>query len=713
MPYETPQEETSQGNQEELEVSRFLDRLNIAESIDAAKLASIGQRVVDDYDIDKASRSDWEEMNRQAMELAKLIGKKKTFPFKGASNVYYPLITSAAIQFHARAYPNIMQTSGVVKGKVTGYDPDGAKASRACRIGEFMSWQLTEQMEEWEEELDKALLVLPITGCFFRKTYYSTLLGRNVSRLVYAEDLVVNNSASSLTTATRTSELIEYRPNEYIEQVRAGTFLNVELGESSGRDEDDRRNQSEQSHDDEDLPHIFIEQHRWIDLDGDGYQEPYIVTVHKDTAKVVRISTRFQQSGIITGEDGQLIRIEPDLYYTKFGFLPDPTGGFYDWGFGRLLAPINRTVNTTINQLLDAGTMSNAGGGFIGRGVKVGGKGRGRTGKTLSFGVNEWKSVDFTGDDLSKNIMPLPVKEPSPTLFSLLGMMVDAGKELSSIADVMSGQSPGMNVPAATTLALIEQGMKVFTAIYKRIYRSLKKEFKKLYRLNAIYLPQAEYSEVMDDQKAVTASDFSADFDVIPVGDPNEVSDMQKIFKSQALMQFQGQGLNDQVIQRRALEALAIPDIEEITENVPKPPPPPEVVVKAQEFELKGREMAVKEEETRQAAEKLPFEIEKLRTEAIKNIADAESKEPGQQLAQYNDIITALAQQVQTLTDAIGQLQGAQPVNGDYQGAVPGMEATPGDVGGMGEPGVIPGVPEGEFGAGTDIEPVITGPDIA
>jgi chaperonin GroES len=622
------------------------------------------------------------------MDLAKLKSVKKTFPFDNASNVIFPMITTAAIQFHARAYPNIVQPNGVVKAKVVGDDPQGMKAARAMRISEFMTWQLLEEDPDWEEELDKALLVLPIVGCFFKKTYYSTLYGRNVSKVVYAQDLIVNQKTKSLDTASRISELIEFRHNEYIEQVRSGNFLHVPLGPPTDESEDNNN-----SSEDTDAPHVFIEQHCWLDLDGDDYKEPYVVTVDKATGKVLSIKANYDEDSISRNDGNEIQRIESNQYYTKFNFIPAPDGSFYDWGFGALLSPINKTINTTINQLLDAGTLHNTGGGFIGQGLAL----HGKTNKKISFRVGEWKPIKATGDDIRKSIVPLPTKEPSLVLFQLLGMMVDMGDKLSSVADVMSGEMPGQNVPATTTLALIEQGMKVFTAIYKRIFRSLKKEFKKLYELNRLYLEQPEYTEVLDNEAATTQLDFGEDFDVVPVGDPNEVSDMQKIFKSQALMQFRGMGLNDQVIMQRALEALAVPDIPELTQNVPEPPTPPEVVLDAQKFEMEGRKLALEERKINIEEQKLPLELKKLDSESIKNIADAESKNPGDQYqdeggqGQYDDIVTALAQRVQELTDII--IQGGLPTSGLDQGAVTGMEEQPLDQGGL---------PVAEAGPGPD-----------
>jgi len=242
--------------------------------------------------------------------------------------------------------------------------------------------------------------------------------------------------------------------------------------------------------------------------------------------------------------------------------MPAIDGGFYGMGFGSLLLSTNSAVNTITNQLLDSGTLSNRQSGFLGRGLRL------TKGKSIQLGVGEWKPVESTGDDIRKNVFPMPVREPSPVLFQLLGMLIDAGKELSGMTEILSGQSPGANVPAESVLALIEQGLQVYSAIHKRIHRSQYKEFQKLRRLNALYLDQMFYSSVLDDEAAIVQSDFFAkDFDIVPVSDPNSTTMMQRILKAKAMLELRGQGLNDQEILKRYLLSM---DIEDIDMIIPK-----------------------------------------------------------------------------------------------------------------------------------------------
>jgi len=321
-----------------------------------------------------------------------------------------------------------------------------------------MSYQLLEQMEEWEEETDKLLVALPVAGCMFRKTYYCPVKKRNVSEVKFPTDIVVDYYAKSIESANRVSDTYDLYPNDIEERIRSGIFSDFEYAEKSersGEKTDGAGTTETPPASDVDAPHEFIEQHRWWDLDDDGYQEPYIVTVHRATQEVVRIVARYAAEGIEVNEKGRISSIKPIHYITKYGFIPAMDGGFYDIGFGQLLLPANKTINTVINQLLDAGTMSNVQGGFLGKGITLG---RGKSAGPLTFELGEWKQVNIPGDDLRKGIVPLPMKEPSMVLFQLLGLMIESGEKLSSVSDAMTGVSPGSNVPATSTLALIEQG---------------------------------------------------------------------------------------------------------------------------------------------------------------------------------------------------------------------------------------------------------------
>lgn len=654
----------------------FLSKPNIAVDLSQETLDAIGQRCLRDFDLDKASRSEWEDLIEKGMKLALQVLEEKSSPWPKCANVKYPLITVAAMQFAARAYPELIQGNNVVKTKVVGKDPQGLKSARAARVRDHMNYQVLEEMDGWEEDTDKLLHGLPITGTWFKKTYFDSLRGINVSEGLSPLIVVVNNKARSLDTTRRISHILPPKyANDIYENIASQIWIDAEL-EGMGQTEDN----------DEDPSYEFIEQHRFWDLDDDGYEEPYIVTFHKDTGKVVRMVCRFGTEGIQTDENGKIIRIQPDQYFTKYSFIPSVDGSFYDIGFGTLLYPINESVNTTINQLLDAGTLANRQGGFIARGIKI-------KGGVTSFSPGEWKMVDSLASDLRAGVFPLPLKEPSQVLFALLGMLIQAGKEISTVKDVMTGEKPGENVSASTVLALIEQGLKVFTGIYKRIYRSLASEFKKLFVLNSQYLEDQVYYRILDDEDAKQAgrSDYNfKDCDVIPVADPNLSLDIQRLAKSEALLQISGRpGVNEDEITRRYIEAIKVPNPETLMlpQEQRQTPPDPKMIEIQNRIEIDQVKLHMEMEKFELERKKLFAEIEQLRTSALLSIAKAESLEPGQQLEEYKARLDEMEMQLkheQTIMKIasderktnIQQQSEAQSAGASQQGNVPTMEGT-------------------------------------
>ncbi len=572
----------------------MIDKKNIAEDLTEEQLIEIGEEAVNGYDTDKGSRKEWEDNTKKWMELALQVCQKKTFPWQDASNVKFPLISIAAMQFSARAYPSLVpQTGNVVNCRSVGADPDGQKRARAIRISKHMSYQVMEQMDEWEEDMDKLLLVMAITGVAFKKVFFDPAKGRNVSRLVYADDLIVNNWTKNLQDAERITEVFYYSKRKIKEMQLQKLYLDVELGEPSAPESKDGTTAAFSASNDTTTPHTILEQHTYLDLDNDGYAEPYIVTVDHQTRKVLRITACYSANGILVDEEGSVVRIVPNSYYVKYGAIPNPTGSFYNLGFGHLLGPINESVNTIINQLIDAGSLSNLQSGFIGKGIRT------KMGETR-FRPGEWKTVNATGDDLKKQIFPMPVREPSNVLFQLMGTLVTSGKELASVAEIMVGKMPGQNTPAYTTKETVEQGMKLFTAIYKRVYRSLKEEFRKLYVLNREYLDMEEYVAVLDEP--IQQSDYEgSEDDIIPAGDPSAASSSERMAKVQEIFPMVQLGtINPMELTKRALEAQEQPNVEQLLAQPQPPKPDPKVEamqMKAQLDMAKGQQdMQIKQQ---------------------------------------------------------------------------------------------------------------------
>ena len=561
-----------------MKLQKILESSNLAADLSDDKLIEIGKDVVSGYETDLDSRKPWEKDLKNWTELALQVASDKTYPWPNAANIKYPLLATAAMQFAARAYPTLIPSNGkVVKCKVIGSDPTGEKTMRAFRVSTHMSYQVMEQMDRWEEDMDKLLIALPISGTCFKKTYWDSSKQQNCSKLVLPKSLVVNYWTRSLEDAERITEVFYLSKRKVKERQNLGIFIDVELGDPQTPADDVTTsiNRSFQLANDfdETTPYTILEQHTYLDLDEDGYAEPYVVTVEAESNKVLRIVPRFSEADVLMDDKQNVVSIEATQYYTKYGFIPNPDGGFYDIGFGRLLGPLNNSANTIINQLVDAGSLSNLQAGFIGKGLRI------KMGETR-FQPGEWKAVNAVGDDLKKQIFPLPVREPSQVLFNLLDLLLKSGKELASVAEIFVGKMPGQNTPATTTMASIEQGMKVFTAVYKRVYRSLTSEFRKIYKLNRQYMNPEEYISILDNP--IPQEDYKGpEDDIIPGADPSAVSSQEKQQKVQAVMQLLNLGtINPIAATLMYLEAHEIPEAE-IKKLVMQPQPKTDPKVEA------------------------------------------------------------------------------------------------------------------------------------
>jgi chaperonin GroES len=579
---------------------------NLAEDMTEEQLAELGEQCRAGFEQDLKSRAEWERDLDEWTKLAMQAREIKSFPWPKASNVKYPLLSTAAMQFAARAYPSLVPSNGkVVQAVVFGEDPTGQKKERAQRVADYMSYQILHEMEGWEEDMDKMLMMLPIIGTTFKKTFFDASRNMVRSYLINPKNLVVNYWATSLEDAERVSEIIQLSPRVVKEREAAKLFRKVDIGDPQVQTDIGLTTvkDGDYSRIDETTPYTYIEQHTFFDKDGDGYEEPYIVTFERRSGEVVRVVPRFLPEDIQNDEDGKIVKITPTQFYTKFSFVPNPDGSFYGIGFGVLLGPLNESVNTLINQLIDAGTLSNLQSGFIGKGLKL------KMGEH-KFVPGEWKAVNSTGDDLKKQIVPLPAKDPSQTLFELMGSLVTSGKELASVAEIFTGKMPGQNTPATTTMATVEQGMKVFTAVYKRIFRALGLEFKKIYKLNATYLDPMQYVNVID--ATVGPDDFnSEDYDICPGADPTAVSQSEKLMKAQGLMELLPSQVLDPVkVVMRILDAQEQPNWQELlspavaqTGQLPPPPPDPKQLEMQMKMQMEQQKAQVSIQQKQQEME--------------------------------------------------------------------------------------------------------------
>lgn len=520
----------------------FAPKPNIADMFSNSTLLDVGRQAKEGYEADQDSMSDWAELVDFGLELVKQETQGKSTPWEGAANFKSPELMKAALKFSDRASSELLRSYDILKTKVIGNDPQGLKLERGERVSEFQNWQLNVEMPEWRDEHEKVIYDIPYTGTAFKKTFFDAQLGRNTSKLVCYPNFAVSQDATSISRLRRFSEIHEFAKNEVIEKQRQGLWLDVDI--SFGDREQDSDSESST-----DKFTSFIEQDGFFDLDGDGYEEPYTFVFQESTGVVVRIMPRFElkdilikdnesnrastldllmQSGELLPSTGEreVVRITPEINITKYGFLRDPQGGFLDVGYTHLLSAIVSGINSTTNQLVDAGTLSNLQGGWVARGFrkKMG---------TSSFKPGEWKQTAISALDLQNGIKLLPFKEPSPTLLALMQFMISSAQELAASADLKGAL--GANAPVGTTLALIDEQMQGTGAIVKRIYRSMSSEFRKLFDLNSKFVDPEQYKEVLDDPEANFAQDFSLKgMDIVPVANPEISTKTQRIVQANA-----------------------------------------------------------------------------------------------------------------------------------------------------------------------------------
>lgn len=676
-------EEETQDEPRALTIQELIDADNIAELLPEETLRKIGQACQHEYELDVKSRAEWSDKYKRWMQLAMQVREAKNMPWPNASNIKYPLLTTASIQFQARAYPAIVDGSNLVKGRVIGPDagvpetdqqgqpltqdgPEGpvpiwriepgAKRERADRVAQHMTWQLLFRMPGWEEDTDRLLIQLPIVGCVIRKTYHDVVQATNVSEMVPANDFVVSYWTKSLDSCPRMTHVLRLYPYEVMERISAGLWLEVKP-EASREDEKFDPN-------DVDAPVEMLEQHRLWDLDGDGYPEPYVVTCTRD-GDVARIAACYDAQGL-TMKGEKVVRIERKQYFTKYGFIPAPDGSFYDIGFGHLLDDISAGIDTSLNQMIDAGALQNAQGGFIGSGVT-------KKGGPMRFRLGEWKHMDVVGGTLRDNIVPLNLPGPSAVLFNLLQFLVDAAKDITSVQDIMTG-GPDTAQTATTTLAQVEQGMKTFTGIFKRIHRAFRQELKILFDLNRQFLAQEEYFAISDTPGVVAKTDYEdKDLDVLPVSDPSMASDQMKMARAGYLDTFKGDpNVNQKALTRRKLEAGSISDTKELL-DVPPPPPDPMVVAE-------GAKLALEKERV---------EADKKAKGAAAAASLAATAKTLQEMGLLLDAAAFVAAARAAAADYVHELDGAENVEPtDQPGGVQPVVGQSGDAG-------LPGISEG------------------
>jgi chaperonin GroES len=597
---------------------------DISEHLDASKLASIGADVVRDWHMDKDGNKEWRERAEKALaSAAQEAPPEKTTPFpRGSSNVQYPLLTISALAFQSRAAPAIMKGDEAVKVKTFGRDANGKKAARAKRMAEYMNWKLFYDIDGWEQDTDAMLLKLPAVGQHYRKVYWDFETKKPCIESISALHLTIPCDARTLKSSPRITHDFTRYPYELRRMMAAGAYREVDLI-PTGEDDQAAR--------------VILEQHRMMDLDGDDIEEPYVVTVDEQTAEVLRIEEAFGDEDITEDDAGNILRIDRWCPFVDYQFIPDPRGRAYAIGFGYLLTPMMNVINTIINMELDAGHAQVAGGGFVAAELRL--QGAGKNGGVIRFQPGEYKTVNATGQDLKNSIVERTFPEPSAVLFQLLGLLMEAAKDIASVNEAITGDA-ARTAPVGTTLALIEQGQQVFNGIYKRIYRALREEFRLLADCLARYGDPQEYARFVDvepemmghnggppmdemppagqvpqqdsglmgaakpmgteqapgmagqgapiDVATLFREDFDdSDLDIRPVSDPSAITQTQKLGKAQFVLSLlETQQVNPKEAVRSALEAANVENIDDLMTMPQQGPDPVQLQMLALEAAL-------------------------------------------------------------------------------------------------------------------------------
>ena len=550
------------GEQQQVITSSF--DMNIAEVLDDDTLNLISSELRQAFEDDKASRKDWEETYTKGLDLLGFKYTERSQPFQGASSVTHPMLSEAITQFQAQAYKELLPSGGPVNTQILG-NTSIQKEEQAQRVKDFMNYQITYEMEEYDPDMDSLLFYLPLSGSAFKKVYYDDGMGRAVSKFVPSDDLYVPYQTTDFPSCERITHVIRRTKNDITKMQVAGMYRDVDLSvlnnETALQEKEATLSGIKKSYHDEDYQ--LLEMHVDLNIEGidteDGIKVPYIVTIDEGSSNVLSIYRNYDE------EDG---RQKKRQYFVHYKFLP----GFSFYGFGliHMLGGLSRTATAALRQLLDAGTLSNLPAGFKARGLRV-------ADDDTPLQPGEFRDVDAPGGSLREGLVPLPYKEPSATLFQLLGFCVEAGSRFAAVADQKVGDAAQAGAPVGTTMALMERGARVMSAIHKRLHYAQKIEFKLLAKIFSESLdPQYPYEVGTDQIQGLKQSDFSKDIDIIPVSDPNIFSMAQRVTLAQTQLQLaQADPASHNMYEayRRMYQALGVKDIDVLL-PVPSQPQP-------------------------------------------------------------------------------------------------------------------------------------------
>lgn len=696
-------------------LTEFVGVPNIADEIDKTLLDEIGERIKRQFDEDLESMQDWMDVVKKGIKLTKQEFKTKSIPWEGASNFKSPMLSEASISFGNKAVLELLRGDKLVKGAVIGRDEDRAKKRRVERVTEAMNYQLNYEMMDWRDDQKRLLYTLPNVGCMFKKTLFNPLEMVNESHVIQYPDFVVNQATTSMNTCRSFTQILSFDQNEVVERQRSGLWSeDVEIypKDSEG---DKGSNEEEGVTDAAKNDNRFFEQQCFADLDEDGYEEPYTITIHELSRKIVRVVARYDESSfIIRTKEGEilplkkaivndarrmverglqppeqpdlsqyeLIRIDPFQAITKYGFISAPDGTFLDLGYSHLLGAITQGVNTTTNQLVDSGTLRNVGGGMMAKSVrkKMG---------PLRIRIGEWVSTELSPDNLQRGFFPNPQPEPSQTLFALNEKLEQTGRGFAAISDAAGAIQA--NTAPTTALAIIQENLIPTSALLAKILDSESKEFQVLFRLNQRFFDPELYKEILDEPDASSFADFNSEnMDIQPTASAEMSSKLQRIqLATVELEQFDRVvqvGGNAKAILRGFYEAIGTQNIDEIFPDPSTMTPEEKKQIEdlqqqqellaqqqQQQIELTAAQVELAKGEldrltfrTKTEVDKMLAEIDKMRSEMLLNLEKAETEQITNDINIYTSSIATLTQSAERIRatlegQSIGNTSRQQP----------------------------------------------------
>lgn len=589
---------------------KFVQSDNIAELLDEDELKDICEDASHGFDIDEESCSDWIDMNKEALKMIKAEAKSEHTQNYAHSKVIYPLLASATIQLASRLIPHLVRNDRVAECAVLGPDPDGMKAVKAEMVSKFFSYDMLIDSKSWLKDSHKLIQMLCAWGTAYKKLYYDEGQDKVISEVLSPEDVVINANTSSIERCRRITIRNFMTKNEIIEQSRSGRFVDIDVDNLKAGPSGD----CEDLQDLQDTNPVYevLEQFTYLDLDDDGYEEPYIVYFHKDSENIFGIYPGFSEEDIYVNDKGQIRKIVPRPYVVDYHCIDDPAGKYLSMGLNHLLFHQNKSITSILRQLIDSGTLANQQGGFTTKAFKT-------KKREIRQELGKFTQLEIPPNvDIRSQIMPLPFKEPSQVLFSLLGLLIEAGKETGFVTQALMGDSEGQNVPATTMLAIIEQGTRAFKPMIQKLYHSQKNELEMRFYLYGKYSNHERFIKYSDVDIQISQDIFNnSELDIMPVADPTQSSEAHRYIKLQFLQQLMQTPmvnvLNIPALAMRIFKDMQIERPEELIMPPQQPAPDPKMI----ELEMKQKiaEGKLELDRIKEQREGMKLHIEMLETQ--------------------------------------------------------------------------------------------------